>query len=117
MHSYTQVERAAKAALVQQALDRKKANAGQTPKPEATASDAPGEPTDIATLEKQLTQAEAKLNTMQGMLDDAKAQQADNVEKLERAVAKNHDRVERARRALKEAQDKAQAKSEPQSSE
>ncbi|MBB5322795.1 electron transport complex subunit RsxC [Marinobacter oulmenensis] len=110
-------ERAAKAALVQQALDRKKANAGQTPKPEATASDAPGEPTDIATLEKQLTQAEAKLNTMQGMLDDAKAQQADNVEKLERAVAKNHDRVERARRALKEAQDKAQAQSEPQSSE
>lgn len=110
-------ERAAKAALVQQALARKKANAGQSPKPEPTASDAPGEPTDIATLEKQLTQAEAKLNTMQGMLDDAKAQQADNVEKLERAVAKNHDRVERARRALKEAQDKAQAKSEPQSSE
>jgi electron transport complex protein RnfC len=40
---------------------------------------------------------------MQGMLDDAKAQQADNVEKLERAVAKNHDRVKRAEEALAEA--------------
>ena len=48
-------------------------------------------------------QAETKLSTMQGMLEEARAQQADNVEKLERAVAKNHDRVDRAREALAEA--------------
>ena len=50
-----------------------------------------------------MSQAQSKLETMQGMLDDAKAQQADNVEKLERAVAKNHDRVKRAEEALAEA--------------
>ena len=37
------------------------------------------------------------------MLDDAKAQKADNVDKLERAVAKNLDRVQRAEAALAEA--------------
>ena len=45
------------------------------------------------------------------MLDDAKAQQADNVEKLERAVAKNHDRVQRAEEALSEAREKLAASS------
>lgn len=96
-------ERAAKAALVEQALARKKAKseAARPKEPaEAPAEDAP----DIEALEKQLTQARAKLETMQGMLDEAKAQQADNVDKLERAVAKNHDRVQRAEAALAEAQ-------------
>ncbi|MGP9834015.1 electron transport complex subunit RsxC [Marinobacter sp. NSM] len=92
-------ERAAKAALVQQALERKKAKAAQAAEPAPAAVEQP----DIETLEKQLMQAETKLSTMQGMLDEARAQQADNVEKLERAVAKNHDRVERAREALAEA--------------
>ncbi|WP_138435513.1 electron transport complex subunit RsxC [Marinobacter shengliensis] len=95
-------ERAAKAALVQQALERKKAKAAQTAEPAPAAAPAVEQP-DIETLEKQLMQAETKLSTMQGMLEEARAQQADNVEKLERAVAKNHDRVERAREALAEA--------------
>ncbi|MGM0769515.1 MAG: electron transport complex subunit RsxC [Pseudomonadota bacterium] len=86
-------ERAAKAALVQEALARKKA---KTPAP---AADAP----DTAELEKQLAQAKSKLETMQSMLEDAKAQQADNVDKLERAVAKNHERVKRAEQALADA--------------
>lgn len=98
-------DRAAKSAQVQEALARKKAKARQT-----TASDS--KPTeepetvpapDIDALEKQLSQATAKLNTMQSMLDDAKAENADNVEKLERAVTKNHDRVKRAEEALAEA--------------
>ncbi|MBY6034893.1 electron transport complex subunit RsxC [Marinobacter daepoensis] len=95
-------DRAAKAALVQQALERKKAKtAAQTSEqPAPAAPDIAEEKPDVDALEKQLTQAEAKLNTMQGMLDDARAQQAENVEKLERAVAKNHDRVQRARQAL-----------------
>lgn len=95
-------ERAAKAALVQQALERKKAKAAQAAEPAPAATPAVEQP-DIETLEKQLMQAETKLSTMQGMLEEARAQQADNVEKLERAVAKNHDRVERAREALAEA--------------
>lgn len=40
---------------------------------------------------------------MQSMLEDARAENADNVEKLERAVTKNHDRVKRAEEALAEA--------------
>ena len=109
--------RDAKAALVQQALERKKAK--KAPPPEATQT-TPSEPAnkpDIDALEKQLMQAEAKLNTMQGMLDEAKAQQADNVDKLERAVAKNHDRVERAREALTDARKAAGSESAPQLSE
>ena len=47
-----------------------------------------------------MAQATAKLNTMQSMLEDARAENADNVEQLERAVAKNHDRVKRAETAL-----------------
>ena len=39
----------------------------------------------------------------ESMLEDARAQQADNVDKLERAVAKNHERVKRAEEALTEA--------------
>ena len=101
-------ERAAKSALVEQALARKKAKA------QASQSPAPGAPPteekpDIEALEKQLEQARSKLETMQGMLDDAKAQQADNVEKLERAVAKNHDRVQRAEEALSEAREQLAA--------
>ncbi|KXO08608.1 MULTISPECIES: electron transport complex subunit RsxC [Marinobacter] len=106
-------ERAAKAALVQQALERKKAKAAQAAEP---APAAVGQP-DIETLEKQLMQAETKLSTMQGMLDEARAQQADNVEKLERAVAKNHDRVERAREALAEARGQMAANTSDASSE
>lgn len=88
-----QDERAAKAALVQEALARKKAKTTEA------AAEAP----DKAELEKQLAQAKSKLETMQSMLEDARAQQADNVEKLERAVAKNHDRVTRAEQALADA--------------
>jgi len=100
-------DRAAKAAQVQEALARKKAKSelpaaadSKTPdKPKPGSEPAP----DIDALEKQLSQATAKLNTMQSMLDDAKAENADNVEKLERAVTKNHDRVKRAEEALAEA--------------
>ncbi|RMJ02141.1 Electron transport complex protein RnfC [Marinobacter litoralis] len=106
-------DRAAKAALVQQALERKKAKAAQT-KAEPVATQ---EQPDIEALEKQVIQAEAKLNTMQGMLDEAKAQQADNVDKLERAVAKNHDRVKRAKDALAEARKQIPAEPETPSSE
>jgi len=96
-------DRAAKAALVQQALERKKAKAAGTTPETGRQTPATEEKPDVEALEKQLSQAKAKLDTMQGMLDDAKAQQADNVDKLERAVAKNHDRVQRAEQALAEA--------------
>lgn len=95
-------DRAAKAALVQQALERKKAKAAAQVKEQPAALPVEEKP-DIEVLEKQLTQAEAKLDTMQGMLEEARTQQADNVDKLERAVAKNHDRVDRARQALEDA--------------
>lgn len=110
-------DRAAKAALVQQALERKKAKAaaGTQEKPVPGSTEVADDKPDIEALEKQLTQAEAKLNTMQGMLDEARAQQADNVEKLERAVAKNHDRVQRAQKALDQA--RKQAAEEPASSQ
>ncbi|WP_372964076.1 electron transport complex subunit RsxC [Marinobacter sp.] len=107
-------ERAAKAALVQQALERKKAKTTPTAAESALAGQ---EKPDIEALEKQLMQAEAKLNTMQGMLEEAKAQQADNVDKLERAVAKNHDRVQRAQQALADARKQMATVSESSSSE
>lgn len=121
--------RADKSALVQEALARKKAKAQpQTP---TTAEDSPPEPVeqpdrekpdtgkpDIEALEKQVTQAMTKLHTMQKMLDEAKAQSADNVDKLERAVAKNHDRVNRAEEALIEARKFGAAQPpEPQSTD
>jgi len=99
-------DRAAKAALVQEALARKKAKGQQQAETKAETSEtkAASEPApDIDALEKQLAQATAKLNTMQSMLEDARAENADNVEKLERAVTKNHDRVKRAEEALAEA--------------
>lgn len=116
-------ERAAKAALVQEALARKKAKsegtasaAADTSADAATAkAPAPAELPDKAELEKQLAQAKSKLDTMQAMLDDAKAQQADNVDKLERAVAKNHERVKRAEQALADAS--ARTVSETQSTD
>ncbi|MCK7543305.1 electron transport complex subunit RsxC [Marinobacter bryozoorum] len=93
-------ERSARAAMVQQALERKKAKpAAAAAATSATTTDKP----DIESLEKQLNQAKGKLETMESMLDDARAAQADNVEKLERAVAKNLDRVKRAEDALAEA--------------
>jgi electron transport complex protein RnfC len=101
--------RAAKSTLVEEALARKKAKADAAAAKtanEATSSDtavADAAPPDLEALEKQLSQATAKLNTMQSMLEDARAENAENVEKLERAVAKNHDRVERAEKALAEA--------------
>lgn len=114
-------ERSAKAALVQQALARKKAKteaAATDKKPAAAPATTPKEPAvekpDLEALEKQLTQAQAKLETMQGMLEDAKAQQADNVDKLERAVAKNHDRVDRAQKALTEAREQLARNTETQ---
>ncbi|AOY88117.1 electron transport complex subunit RsxC [Marinobacter salinus] len=107
-------ERAAKAALVQQALARKKAKADTA----KTDADVPaGETPDIPDLEKQLAHAQSKLATMQGMLDDAKAQQADNVDKLERAVAKNHDRVKRAENALADARKQLANQTESQSTD
>mgnify|MGYP000415702825 CR=1 FL=1 len=84
-------------------LARKKASS-EAAKAQATVSAAPAmEKPDTEALEKQLAQAQSKLETMQAMLEEAKAQQADNVEKLERAVTKNHDRVKRAEEALAEA--------------
>ncbi|GHD53143.1 electron transport complex protein RnfC [Marinobacter persicus] len=98
-------ERSAKAALVQQALERKKAKTAQkTGQSDSTAPESVDKP-DIEALEKQLTQAEGKLATMEGMLEEARAQQADNVDKLERAVAKNHDRVKRAKETLEKARE------------
>jgi len=99
-------DRSAKAALVQEAVARKKAKGQQqaATKAEVPETHSVSEPPpDIDALEKQLAQATAKLNTMQSMLEDARAENADNVEKLERAVTKNHDRVKRAEDALAEA--------------
>lgn len=98
-------DRAAKAAQVQEALARKKAKSQRAAETATRAPAAPANepPPDIEALEKQLSQAVAKLDTMQGMLDDARAENADNVEKLERAVTKNHDRVKRAEEALADA--------------
>lgn len=93
-------ERSARAALVKEALARKQAAQATPPKPVAPA-EAPE--VDVATLEKQLTQAQSKLATMQAMLAEAKTSGADNVAKLERAVAKNVDRVARAESALTQA--------------
>jgi len=102
---------------VQQALERKKAKTAADTKeqPVPSSTEVADDKPDIEALEKQLTQAEAKLNTMQGMLDEARSQQADNVEKLERAVAKNHDRVQRAQQALDQA--RKQVAEEPASSQ
>ncbi|MFC4258745.1 electron transport complex subunit RsxC [Marinobacter lacisalsi] len=98
-------ERSAKAAMVQQALERKKAS---------TATPAPEKP-DTGDLEKQLDQARSKLETMEGMLEEARAAEADNVEKLERAVAKNVDRVKRAEQALAEARNSTAGAAEGES--
>jgi len=98
-------EKTAKSALVQQALERKKAKADKTADNNARSTSGQVERPDIETLEKQLTQAEGKLSTMQGMLEEARAQEADNVEKLERAVAKNHERVKRAKDTLEKARE------------
>ncbi|WP_417539213.1 electron transport complex subunit RsxC [Marinobacter sp.] len=108
-------ERAAKSALVEQALARKKASAEASNAKAAPPSEAEQEAPDLDALEKQFSQAQSKLETMQAMLEDAKAQQADNVDKLERAVAKNHDRVKRAEEALADARKTLAAQTEPQS--
>lgn len=92
-------DRAAKAAMVQEALARKKAKA-ETPAPAPAAVQQP----DIDALKDQLDKARAKLDNMQGLLDEAKAAGSDTAEKLERAVAKNRERVQRAEEALAEAQ-------------
>ncbi|SHK59235.1 electron transport complex protein RnfC [Marinobacter antarcticus] len=114
-------ERGAKSALVEQALARKKASTEAAQPAQQAQVDAPAEPVqeipDIEALEKQFSQAQSKLETMQAMLEDAKTQQADNVGKLERAVAKNHDRVKRAEDALADARKTLAAQSETQSIE
>lgn len=102
-------DRAAKAAMVQQALARKQAAAMDTAPP-APATEQP----DIESLQKQLDQAQDKLAKMQGMLDEARSNGADNidngnVDKLERAVNKNQERVKRAQEALEQAQASASA--------
>ncbi|MDO6825655.1 electron transport complex subunit RsxC [Marinobacter sp. 1_MG-2023] len=110
-------ERAAGSALVEQALARKKASS-EAAKAQATVPATPPlEKPDTEALEKQLAQAQSKLETMQAMLEEAKAQQADNVEKLERAVTKNHDRVKRAEEALADARKVPTTQSESQSIE
>ncbi len=105
-------ERASKAALVQEALARKKARTQTGDEKQAETATAPERPpvpetdqpeVDIEELEKQLLKAKAKLENMQGMLDEARTANADNVDKLERAVAKNTERVKRAEEALEEA--------------
>lgn len=105
-------ERASKAALVQEALARKKARNQTGDKKQAETATAPERPpvpeanqpeADIEELEKQLLKAKAKLENMQGMLNEARTANADNVDKLERAVAKNTERVKRAEEALEEA--------------
>jgi electron transport complex protein RnfC len=105
-------ERASKAALVQEALARKKARNQTGDKKQAETATAPERPpvpeanqpeVDIEELEKQLLKAKAKLENMQGMLNEARTANADNVDKLERAVAKNTERVKRAEEALEEA--------------
>lgn len=98
---------------VQEALARKKqrplsegaADAETNSKDLPTTNDHAGTPEtpalpDLADLEKQLAQARNKLNTMAGMLKEARAGNSDNVDKLERAVDKNRDRVRRAEQAL-----------------
>ncbi|MEH6355910.1 MAG: electron transport complex subunit RsxC [Marinobacter sp.] len=110
-------ERAGKSALVAQALARKKAkttaasadtapaetfapeNTGKTP----AAETAP----NIEELEQQLTQAQAKLEKMQSMLEDAHSGQAPNVDKLERAVDKNIERVRCSQQAIDDLQKQA----------
>ncbi|TBW54467.1 electron transport complex subunit RsxC [Marinobacter halodurans] len=73
---------------------------------------APSTPTaDIPELEAALDKARAKLETMQGMLQEAREADGDNVDKLERAVAKNQDRVARAEQALADARKTADAES------
>jgi electron transport complex protein RnfC len=118
-------ERAGKSALVEQALARKKAKAAAA-SAERTESSIPlfeaAAPSEtfapehadkipavetapsIAEQEQQLTQAQAKLKNMQGMLEDARSGQAPSVDKLERAVDENIERVRRAQRAIDHAQ-------------
>ncbi|MBU2874435.1 electron transport complex subunit RsxC [Marinobacter salexigens] len=112
-------ERAAKSALVEQALARKRASTeANNAKVAAPTEPAQKKPDiDIKALEKQFAQAQSKLETMQAMLEDAKAQQADNVDKLERAVTKNHDRVKRAEEALADARKIQATPPESQSTE
>jgi len=110
-------KRAASSALVEQALARKKASSEAAQSRAATPVESEPEKPDIDALEKQLAQAQSKLETMQTMLEDARAQQADNVEKLERAVTKNHDRVKRAEEALAEARKSLASQTESQSIE
>lgn len=100
-------ERSARAAMVQQALERKKAA------PAAPAGAGVPDKPDIEALEKQLTQAQGKLETMESMLEEARAAQGDNVDKLERAVAKNVDRVKRAEQALAEARKQLETETRP----
>ncbi|WP_152207059.1 electron transport complex subunit RsxC [Marinobacter changyiensis] len=98
-------DRAAKTAAVQAALARKEQKAQQP----LTAAQSPDETTepDIASLEKQLSQAQDKLATMVAMLEEAQTSGADNADKLERAVAKNTERVKRAEEALSAARNEA----------
>ena len=118
-------ERAGKSALVEQALARKKAKAAAAsaeraaPSTQSSEEAAPlealasthaeripaAEPVpSIEELEQQLSQAQAKLEKMQSMLEDARSGKAPNVDKLERAVDKNIERVRRAQRAIDDAQ-------------
>ncbi|MGP4844255.1 electron transport complex subunit RsxC [Marinobacter sp. 1Y8] len=71
--------------------------------PEAEAETESVPAVDITELEDALAKAQAKLENMQAMLDEAAADGSSNADKLTRAVAKNHDRVARAQAALDDA--------------
>ncbi|ABC28728.1 predicted NADH:ubiquinone oxidoreductase, subunit RnfC [Hahella chejuensis KCTC 2396] len=77
--------------------------------PTDKATDKPREP-NLEELTSQVDKARDKLSMMQGMLDDAKAEQpADDakIAKLQRAVEKNQDRLAAAQKTLEEAQTQA----------
>lgn len=61
-------------------------------------------PVDLDVLRENVQKARAKLAKMQDALDDARANNPDQVEKLTRAVAKNKTRLDAAEHALKEAE-------------
>lgn len=84
-----------KKAAVQEALAR-----AQAKKP---ASPQTSEPVDLDTLKSNWDKAQNKLDKMIDALEDAKANNPDNVEKLKRAVEKNQLRVNQAKQVWENA--------------
>ena len=92
-------------AVAEAALSERELNNASAPEANSKQESVPA--VEMAELEDALTKAQAKLDNMQAMLDEATANGNDNgndnVDKLTRAVAKNHDRVARAQAALDDA--------------